>query len=147
MQAAAFVLALLLATAAGAQTKSPLYDEIAAADKKLFDAFNGRDIKVVSEMFDPSLEFYHDRGGLSGYEQTIRQLGENFKRPNWPTRELVAGTLEVHPIANYGAIETGSHRFCHEEDGKGECGVFKFLHIWQKRDGHWKITRVVSYDH
>jgi hypothetical protein len=27
-------------------------------------------------------------------------------------RELVPGTLEVHPIPGYGALEIGAHRFC-----------------------------------
>ena len=116
-------------------------------DKKLFVAFNARDIGIVSEIFDPSLEFYHDRGGLSGYEQTIKQLKQNFSSPMSPRRELVAGTLEVFPVPNYGAIQAGEHRFCHEENGKTDCGTFKFVHVWQKKDGKWKITRVVSYDH
>jgi len=144
--AIAFAL-LLLSTTASAQTRTPLYDEIAAMDKKMFDAFNARDIKLVSLLFDKSLEFYHDRGGLADYGQTIKQLRENFSRPNWPTRELVPGTMEVFPIKDYGAIQTGSHRFCHEENGKQDCGVFKFLHVWQKKNGNWTITRVVSYDH
>lgn len=147
MRSAGCAVLLLLALTAAAETKSPLLVEIAAADKKLFDAFNGRDISVVKVMFDESLEFYHDRGGLSDYAQTIRQLTENFANPNWPRRELVAGTLEVHPIPNYGAIQTGAHRFCHEENGKTECGVFKFVHVWQKKGSGWKITRVISYDH
>ena len=138
---------LVVSGTATAQTRSALYDEIAAADTKFFNAFNARDIEVVGSMFDKSLEFYHDRGGLSGYDQTIKQLKENFSRPGSPRRELVPGTLEVHPIPNYGAIQAGSHRFCHEENGKQDCGVFKFLHVWQKKDGEWKITRVVSYDH
>lgn len=145
MRTAAFALALLLLASTAAA--DALHDEIAAADRKLFDAFNARDIAVVGAMFDRSLEFYHDRGGLAGYDQTIKQLKENFARPNWPRRELVPGTMRVYPVANYGAIQTGAHRFCHEENGKNDCGVFQFLHIWQKQDGGWKLTRVISYDH
>ena len=135
---------LLLAATASAD---PLHDEIMAMDKKLFDGFNQHDITVVAKIFDKSLEFYHDKGGLAGYDQTIKQLGENFARPNWPTRELVPGTTEVHPVPGYGAIQTGSHRFCHDENGKPDCGTFKFLHLWQKKDGNWTLTRVFSYDH
>ena len=124
-----------------------LRDEIAAADKKLFDAFNARDIETVATMFDTDLEFFHDRGGLSGYEQTVKQLAENFKRPASPRREIVLDTMEVHPIPNYGAVQVASHRFCNEGNGKTDCGTFKFVHVWQKKDGAWKITRVISYDH
>src|SRR5688500_18916258 len=116
-------------------------------DKKLFDAFNARHVDTLAAIFDPTLEFYHDRGGLTGYEQTTRQFKENAAKPRTLRRDLVPGTLEVHPIPNYGAVQIGAHRFCHEENGKQDCGVFKFVHVWQKKDGAWKITRVVSYDH
>ena len=138
---------LLLSGAAAGQTKSALYVEIAAMDKKLFDAFNARDIEIIGRIFDESLEFYHDHAGLTGYEATIKQTKENFSRPSSLRRELVPGTLKVYPIKNYGAIQTGAHRFCHVEGGKADCGVFQFVHVWQKRDGEWKLTRVISYDH
>ena len=48
------------------------------------------------------------------------------------TRTLVEGTLEVYPIKDYGAIEVGAHRFCHTENGKEECGSFKFVTVWRK---------------
>jgi hypothetical protein len=63
------------------------------------------------------------------------------------TRHLVKGSLEVYPIKNYGAIETGSHTFCHSENGKSDCGTFKFVHIWELQNGRWKITRIITYDH
>jgi hypothetical protein len=62
-------------------------------------------------------------------------------------RELVAGSLEVHPIKGYGAIEIGVHRFCHKENGNEECGTFKFVHIWRKNGDSWQVSRVVSYGH
>ncbi|HVE72837.1 MAG TPA: nuclear transport factor 2 family protein [Thermoanaerobaculia bacterium] len=139
------LLLFLLAVPALAQNPATLREEIAAMDKKLFDAFNARDIKVVGTVFDKSLEFYHDKGGLSGYDQTVKQLGENFSRGNSPRRELLPESLEVYPIPNYGAMQIGAHRFCSGAEGK-DCGVFKFVHVWKKTDGEWRITRVVSYD-
>jgi hypothetical protein len=62
-------------------------------------------------------------------------------------RRLVPGSMEVYPIPGYGAVEVAAHEFCHEENGTTECGVFKFLHVWQKKDGQWSVTRAVSYDH
>src|SRR6266705_59564 len=35
-------------------------------------------------------------------------------------------------------------RFCFR---KNECGTFRFVHIWQKKDGEWKISRAISYSH
>jgi hypothetical protein len=69
------------------------------------------------------------------------------KNDNGLKRELVPGTLEVYPVRDYGAIEIGSHRFCHDENGKQDCGTFKFMHIWKKTGNEWKITRIISYDH
>lgn len=52
--------------------------------------------------------------------------------------DLVPGSMEVYPIKDYGAIETGLHRFCHEDNGKQDCGTFKFLPAWQKKTGNGK---------
>jgi len=62
------------------------------------------------------------------------------------TRELVLGTLEVYPMANYGAVEIGVHRF-HHPGNADDVGEAKFIHLWQNKDGVWKVTRVISFDH
>ena len=62
-------------------------------------------------------------------------------------RTLINETLEVYPIKDFGAIETGQHTFCHDENGKTDCGTFKFVHIWKNENGVWKITRIITYDH
>lgn len=124
-----------------------LYQEIAKQDSLLFNAFNTRDIDLFKTMFTEDLEFYHDKGGLTGYEHTIDFLKTTAQGNNQLKRELVKGSLEVYPIPGYGAMEIGMHRFCHLDNGKQNCGTFKFVHIWQKKDNQWKITRVVSYDH
>jgi uncharacterized protein DUF4440 len=124
-----------------------LYKEIAHMDSVLFNAFNTRDIEKFKTLFTEDLEFYHDKGGLTGYEQTIGFMNSTAKTNNQLKRELVPGSLEVYPIPGYGAMEIGAHTFCHIENGKQDCGTFKFVHIWQKKNGEWKITRVVSYGH
>lgn len=124
-----------------------LYEEISEQDSLLFNAFNKRDIDLFKTMFTEDLEFYHDKGGLTGYEHTINFLKTTAQGNNQLKRELVKGSLEVYPIPGYGAMEIGMHRFCHLENGKQDCGTFKFVHIWQKKDNQWKITRVISYDH
>ena len=113
----------------------------------LFASFNARDIKTFKNYFSEDLEFFHDKGGLTDYDYTINSLIETAKQNNQLKRELVKGSLEVFPIPGYGAMEIGSHQFCHFENGKEECGTFKFVQIWQKKDGQWKITRVISYGH
>ena len=126
-----------------------LFTDIAYRDSVMFDAFNAHDLASLMSFFDSSLEFYHDKGGVSNFAKNKELLGDLFTR-NKATglrRDIVPGSMEVYPVPDYGAIETGLHRFCHEENGKQDCGSFKFVHIWKKMGNEWKITRVVSYDH
>jgi hypothetical protein len=144
---------MTLANWANAQSKqdslagAALYKEIAALDSIVFNAFNTRDIDLFKSFFAEDLEFYHDKGGLTGYGHTINFLKTTAKQNNQLRRELVKGSLEVYPIPGYGAMEIGAHTFCHLENGKQDCGTFKFVQIWQKKNDKWIITRVVSYDH
>jgi ketosteroid isomerase-like protein len=126
---------------------SPLYNEIAALDTAMFAAFNAHDAATLESYFDEGLEFYHDLGGLTTRAESMKGLKGMFDQNNGIRRELVRGSLEVYPIRDYGAIEIGAHRFCHVENGKDDCGTFKFVHVWQKQPRGWKITRVVSYGH
>ena len=122
-------------------------DEVKRLDAVLSEAFNNHDVKKLKSLFADDLEFYQDNEGLVRYEQTVRDFESMFAQGNNMTRELVGNTLEVYPVKDYGAIEIGAHRFCHVENGKNECGTFRFVHIWQKKDGEWKISRAISYSH
>ena len=124
-----------------------LYIEIAQADSILFDAFNEHDLSKFRLLFTDDLEFYHDLGGFSLYKQTMESFDALFKQNNGMRRELVKGSLEIYPIKNYGAIETGVHIFSHIENGRQIQGTFKFVHIWKNETGQWKISRVISYGH
>lgn len=141
-------LVFLTTLSASAQPQKPmsLHDEILQQDTAMFEAFNAHQLDKVAAYFDDSLEFYHDQGGLTGKRESLAGIKGMFDQNNGMRRDLV-GTLEVYPIKDYGAIEIGAHRFCHQENGKDDCGTFKFLHVWQKQKDGWKITRVVSYDH
>jgi len=143
------VLTLINAQTSNGQpaTNNNLYKEIASMDSILFNAFNTRDTTKFKSMFTDDLEFYHDKGGLTGLDQTISFMRTVVKENNGLRRDLVKGTLEVYPVPGYGAMEIGSHTFCHMENGKQDCGTFKFVHIWQQKNGTWRIARVVSYDH
>lgn len=129
--------------------KDELYQQIAHMDSVMFTAFNAHDLEKLKKTFSEDLEFYHDKGGFTNYEQTM----ENFKklfdnnRKTGLRRDLVKGSMEVYPIRDYGAVEICSHTFCHTENEKNDCGTFKNMMIWQKKDDQWKVTRVVSYDH
>jgi hypothetical protein len=57
--------------------------------------------------------------------------------------------LEVYPIKDFGAVETGVHRFYATEKGQQEqlSSEAKFVQVWQLKSGVWKITRIISYGH
>jgi ketosteroid isomerase-like protein len=142
---------LLVTTGALAAPKSTappaLFDEIAKADQALFGAFNAHDADKLAARFSDDLEFYHDKDGLQRKAATMASFRTIFARNDGLHRELVPDTLEVHPLGDYGALEIGAHRFCHLENGKDDCGTFKFVMVWKKTNGQWQVTRVISYDH
>jgi hypothetical protein len=145
-----FLLGLGAVSAQGANntgTPGALYGKIDSLDKLVFDAFNTRDTARFESMFSQGLEFFHDKGGLTGYSQTTGFLRKLAAEGSDLKRELVKGSMKVYPVPGYGAIQTGLHRFCHLEKGKQDCGTFKFVHIWKNSGDQWQITRVVSYDH
>jgi hypothetical protein len=93
------------------------------------------------------VEFYHDQGGVTlGKAALTDSVKKNICGK--VTRELAPGTLKVYPMKGYGMLETGVHRFHHpgHEDTEG-VGEGQFIHLWQYKDGAWKVTRVISYDH
>ncbi len=124
-----------------------LYDTIAHEDSALFNAFNAHDAEKVMTFFTDDLEFYHDLGGLTNYVQNMEAFKNNFAKNNGLRRELVTGSLEVYNVKNFGAMEIGEHKFCHEENGRQDCGTFKFGMVWKRTNKGWKISRVLSYGH
>ena len=144
---AALALSGLDCAAETAPASQELYDQIKRMDAALTDAFDAHDIDKLKALFTEDLEFYQDNEGLARYEQTVRDFESLFAQDNQMRRKLVEVSLEVYPVKGYGAIELGAHQFCHIENGKNECGTFRFVHLWRRADGAWKISRVVSYAH
>ena len=130
-----------------APTSNQLYNTIRLQDSLLFAAFNTQNLAFMKTFFSPSLEWFQDNGGLINYDTVFINFAQMYTRPYKLTRTLIEGSLEVHPIKDYGAIEIGSHQFKHIENGKLEIGTFKFLMIWKEPNDQWQITKVVSYDH
>jgi ketosteroid isomerase-like protein len=127
----------------GLTVSDPLYQTISALDTKLFTAYNTCDLTTVSNLVDENLEFYHDKTGLTvGRQPLLDALKQNICGK--VKRELV-GTIEVYPLANYGAVEIGIHRFRHT--GDSDTGEARFIHIWHQQGETWTITRVISFDH
>jgi len=124
---------------------NPLFKTIQSLDAKLFDAYNSCDLVAFSSLLADDLEFYHDVTGFSPGRQALVD-GVKNNICGKVTRELIPGTLEVYPIANYGAVEIGVHRF-HHPGHDNEVGEAKFITLWQNKDGVWKLTRAISFDH
>ena len=127
--------------------ENELYQTVARLDAELFAAFNAHDVSRLMSFFADNLEFYHDKGGLSNFAQTRDSFARLFAQSPDISRTLVPGTLEVYPIKGYGATHIATQRFCHQENGRPDCGNSKFVMVWQRQGDTWKITRVVSYDH
>lgn len=124
-----------------------LFNIIFKQDSLLFSAFNEKNITWFADFLDSSLEFYHDKGGLTDKTYSINSLKNVAVNVPDLKRTLIKETMEVYLIPNYGAVQIAQHRFCHLENGKMDCGVFKFIHVWKKTEAGWKVTRIISVDH
>lgn len=147
---------LIVPAQASAQTKDKaaaakeLHERIAALDAALFAAYNKCDIDKVGTYFAEDLEFYHEKGGLTlTRDATLAIMRKNLcgVDSNRVRREPVEGSMEVRPINNYGAVQTGEHRFYLTQKGQTEKidGIGKYVMLWREKDGEWRITRVISY--
>jgi len=120
-----------------------LYDSIVALDAKWEDAYNNCKLDVMEELISEDLEFYHDQGGLLTSKKKLNDaLKENICGK--VSRELQKGSIEVHPIPGYGAVEMGLHAFHNKKEPDSKPHFAKFVHVWKKENGHWRITRVIS---
>lgn len=130
---------------------------IKAQDTALFAAvFEHCDFAAIDALVTPDLEFYQDQWGLiaesgGAFVDSIRKLCERQARGEDPKsrRELVAETLFVQPLGDYGAIETGEHRFYRRVAGSPDVltGQARFAHVWKKDGERWRLARVLSYAH
>lgn len=129
------------------KSQEELAKAVAALDAALFDSYNRCDLTRFASFFAEDVEFYHDQGGVTlGRAALTESVKKNICGK--VTRELVPGSLQVYYMKGYGAVEIGVHRFHHpgQEDTE-PVGEAKFIHLWQYKDGAWRITRVISFDH
>jgi len=119
---------------------------LASLDAALFDAAYKCDLEKVAALFAEDVEFFHDLGGVTlGRAKIVEQTRDNLCGK--VRRELVKGTLQTFPMHGYGAVQTGVHRFHHPKTPSDGVGEARFVHLWQLKDGAWRLTRVISYDH
>lgn len=122
-----------------------LYKTILALDSAFFAAYNTCEVNLetYADFYADTLEFFHDQSGLSTSKSDIVESTRKYVCGK-VTRELVKGSVEVHEIKGYGAIEIGLHTFHNNEEAEGTSKPGRFIILWKKTDTHWKITKVVS---
>ena len=140
---------LLCAGSAQAADDAALTATITRLDREMFTAFNQCDkpgqLDKYASYFDPNIEFYHDNGGVTWTRDAMIASTQKYVCGHF-RRELVAGSLKVIPVKDFGAIATGSHTFCQFDSGKCE-GIAEFTLIWRQRGNEWQVTRALSYGH
>jgi hypothetical protein len=130
------------------KNQADLDKAITALDTKLFDAYNHCDLKTFDRLLADDVEFYHDQGGVTLGRQKLTESVKNNICSGDTQRVLVPGTLKIYYMKGYGAIEMGVHRFLHPmTEASNGTGEASFVQLWQYKDGNWKLTRVLSYDH
>ena len=155
---------MLIALALAASAPAPaipegeaLTEAIRARDSEFFaTVFEGCDPERLAAMLTPDFEMYHDKGGVvaRSAETFVAQYAkdcEGRKAPGaWRSRrELVAASLNVHPVPGFGAIEDGEHLF-YERKGSGPerlAGRARFTQVWALTADGWRLARVLSYAH
>ena len=148
----------LVGTQAFAQEKVAALEEIGnqaeldkaitELDRQLFAAYNHCDLKKFDSLLADDVEFYHDQGGVTLGHAALTESVKNNICTGDTQRVLVPGTLKIYHMKGYGAIEMGVHRFVHPKtEATNGTGEASFVHLWRCKDGVWKMTRALSYDH
>jgi hypothetical protein len=127
----------------------PLLEIMKSLDTGLFESFNNcqdpKELDKHASYFSPDVEFYHDNGGVTWDRDTMISNTQKNACGNY-IRKLVAGSFNVHPIKEFGAITEGVHIFC--QNKTKECaGKANFVMVWRNKNNKWEITRVLSYGH
>lgn len=125
-------------------------------DSLFWKGYNDCDTSLTGQFLAEGIEFYHDKGGITSGRQAMQEsLKKNLCSDNnfRLRREAIPATVKVFPLAKnnviYGAIIQGEHYFYINRNGKPEFrdGHASFNHLWLKKDGEWKMERILSYDH
>ena len=134
-----------------------LADTITALDAKLFDlVFITCDADGLQSLVADDFEMYHDKFGkvASTGSQFIANIRDGCEKQAAGTnvrarRELLPETSRVYPMENLGALHEGVHRFYGLETGKPDVlrETGRFMNLWTRTNGTWKLSRVLSYDH
>ncbi len=152
------LLALVCSTRAAALDSEDalVRKQILQCDSILFErGFNECDTLAAASVIDADLEFYHDQiGVLKSRASFITSLRDNVCSSSQKViRRLDSATSRVFVLREhgsvYGAVQQGSHRFYAVLPDKHIAlqGSADFSHLWLLKNGSWRLTRVLSYNH
>lgn len=143
----AFVLAPLASYGQASPSSSERVKEmVKEKDSQFWKAYNKCDVNSMVSYLTSDLEFYHDKSGLTKGLETFKKSIETGLCANGPQLKRVVkeGSVEIFPLNGVGAIIRGEHYFY---IGDRADGLAKFTHVWTNKNGEWKMSRVLSYDH
>jgi hypothetical protein len=144
------------ATAGAADAPDPTAAAVQDRERVFWSAYNDCAVASMPALIAEDVEFYHDRGGVTlGRDALVESVRKNLcSNPDYRIRrEEVAGTVRVFTLKKdgvvYGAVVSGEHTFDIVEKGKPPVrdGLARFTTLWLLRDGAWRMSRVLSYDH
>ncbi len=124
-------------------TDSELYRTVLSLDDAYFSAYNTCDMEAQAALLSDDLEFYHDQGGLSTSKaEVLKSIEANICGK--VRRELVEGSVEIHEIKGFGAVEIGLHKFYNNQEPDAVSKPSRFITLWKREAGSWKMHRIVS---
>lgn len=115
---------------------SPAEMEVAAASKKLMDAFNEGKVDAVVEQFLPDAELIDDSGAVHLGKDEITTLLKSFYE-RYPGVQSAAEVESIRLIAGLALVD--GTRVLSDKDGKNMT-VLRFAAIWKKTDAGYKLA-------
>lgn len=83
---------------------SALFQTVASLDRELFGAYNTCNLERFGSLLAEDIEFFHDKGGVTrGRPALVESVRNNICGKT--RRDLVSGSLEVHPMDGYGVLQ------------------------------------------
>jgi Domain of unknown function (DUF4440) len=125
-------------------------------DSLFWNSYNNCTTDLMAQYLTDDIEFYHDNGGITlGAVDLVNSIVKNIcgNKEGKVRRALLTETSNIYLLkqgdAVYGAIFMGEHLFYITPLGQHEklTGIAKFTNLWILKDGVWKMSRILSYDH
>ena len=127
---ALFAIAVLAAPVLCAQDQPA-----ARADRARFDAQIKGDVAALSELLSPDLTYVHSTGLLETRDEFI----EAIRSGKYKYKQVVVEDLVVREYGDT-ALVSGKATIDVNSSGNEIHTVLRFLDVWVKRDGKWRMT-------